>query len=211
MKPQGLDLFCGGGGCSKGYADAGFEMTGVDIAPQPHYPYRFVQADWAEYLAEHWQEYDFIHASPPCQGYSRMRHLPWLQGRNYPRLIGEVRSSLEATQKIWVIENVSDAPLNGAELCGKALGLPIIRHRRFESSILLLFPSCPGHQVLFAGNANMHKRGRNGGIMGLAEGVEPADALGIDWMTKREMRQAVPPAYTRFIGAQVMQALGLAS
>lgn len=204
-----LDLFCGAGGAGMGYHQAGFEVVGVDSAPQPHYPFEFHQADALEYCAAHGHEFDVIHASPPCQGYSRMRHLPWLAGRAYPLLIPATRCALEATGRTWIIENVSDAPLNGAELCGAALGLPLIRHRRFESNILLLFPPCPGHPVLFHGSRTMRERGSNGGIMGLSSAVDPRIALGIDWMTFKEMRQAIPPAYTRFIGAQLMTVLAL--
>lgn len=202
-----LDLFCGAGGAATGYHRAGFEIVGVDIAPQPHYPFEFVQGDALEYVAEHGREFDAIHASPPCQGYSRMRHLPWLRGKEYPLLIPATRTTLQATGKLWVIENVSDAPINGAELCGAALGLPIIRHRRFESSVMLLFPPCPGHPVLFHGTGNMAKRGRGGGVMGITGGSDPRAALGITWMTYKEMRQAIPPAYTEFIGKQLMLTL----
>ena len=195
-----LDLFCGAGGAAMGYHRAGFEVVGVDIKPQPRYPFEFHQADALEYLADHWQEFDAIHASPPCQGYSRLRHLPWLKGREYPLLIPVVREALQATGRPFAIENVSDAPLNGAELCGAALGLSIVRHRRFESNIGMLFPPCPGHPVLFHGSANMRKYGQGSGVTGLADGQNPRDALGIDWMISRELRQAIPPAYTEFIG-----------
>lgn len=204
MRPKLLDLFCGAGGAAMGYHRAGFEVVGVDIRNQPRYPFEFYQADALEYLAEHGREFDVIHASPPCQGYSRMRHLPWLANRVYPLLIPAVRTALQETGRIWVIENVSDAPLNGAELCGQALGLPIIRHRRFESSCVLLFPPCPGHGVLFHGSRTMGKRGGNGGVMGVLENQNPGEALGIDWMNQRELRQAIPPAYTAWIGAQLM-------
>jgi DNA (cytosine-5)-methyltransferase 1 len=204
-----LDLFCGAGGAAMGYHRAGFDVVGVDIKPQPHYPFEFHQADAFEYLAEHSHEFDAIHASPPCQGYSRLRHLPWLKGREYPLLIDATREALQATGKLWVIENVADAPLNGALLCGAALGLNLVRHRRFESSILLLFPHCPGHPVLFRGSANMKKYGQGSGVTGLADGQNPALALGIDWMTGAEMRQAIPPAYTEFIGWQLLEAIRL--
>jgi len=204
-KPSLLDLFCGAGGAARGYQLAGFCVLGIDNQPQKHYAgCRFHQADALEYCTAHGQEFDAIHASPPCQGYSRMRHLPWLTNRPYPLLIPVTRLALQATGKVWVIENVSDAPLNGAELCGAALGLPIRRHRRFESNILLLFPPCPGHPTLFHGSATMRQRGKQSGVMGLAAGQNPRIALGIDWMTNREMRQAIPPAYTEFIGQQLL-------
>jgi DNA (cytosine-5)-methyltransferase 1 len=189
-----------------GYHRAGFaDILGVDIKPQPHYPFEFVQADALEYVAAHGNEFDVIHASPPCQGYSRMRHLSWLAGREYPLLIPATRAVLQATGRRWVIENVSDAPLTGAELCGAALGLPIIRHRRFESDVLLLFPPYPGHPVLFRGSATMRQRGKNSGVMGIAPGQDPREAMGIFWMTTRELRQAIPPSYTEWIGRRLLE------
>lgn len=202
--PKLLDLFCGAGGAGMGYNLAGFDVVGVDIAPQPHYPFEFYQSDAFVWLSEHWQEFDAIHASPPCQGYSVMRHLPWLKNREYPLLIDAIRAALNSTGKTWVIENVATAPLHGGELCGLALGLPLLRHRRFESNILLLFPQCPGHPVLFPENSQMSQRGRKGGIMGVLPGYEPRQALDCEWMTLREARQAIPPAYTKFIGEQLI-------
>lgn len=202
-----LDLFCGAGGAAMGYHLAGFtEIKGVDHMPMPHYPFDFIQADALDYLVEHGQEYDVIHASPPCQGYSRMRHLPWLKDRKYDLLIEPIRELLINTGKIWVIENVSDSPLNGAELCGMALGLPLIRHRRFESSQLLLFPPCPGHPVLVKGRKNMRIYGQKAGVMGTLD--DPRKVFGIDWMTNRELRQAIPPAYTEYIGKQLLNNRG---
>jgi len=205
-----LDLFCGAGGCTKGYQRAGFYVVGVDIHPQPRYiGDEFHQADALEFCAEHGAEFDVIHASPPCQGYSRMRHLPWLRGRDYPLMIDATRTELLKTGKVYVIENVADAPLVGAELCGAALGLPLIRHRRFESNILLLFPSCPGHPVHYPGKAQMSQKGRKGGIMGVLPGHDPRAAMDVQWMTLREARQAIPPAYTEFIGRQLIAVCGL--
>lgn len=200
-----LDLFCGAGGCSVGYHRAGFEVVGVDINPQPHYPFEFHQADALEFCAAHGHEFDAIHASPPCQGYSRMRHLPWLAGREYPLLIEETRTALQATGRLFVIENVADSPINGALLCGTALGLDFSRHRRFESNVLLMFPPCQGHDIAFAGRSQMSQRGRRGGVMGFREGVNPREAMGVEWMTLREARQAIPPAYTEWIGRQLLE------
>ncbi len=199
-----LDTFCKAGGATKGYQRAGFYVVGVDIEPQPHYcGDEFYQADALDFISKHGAEFYAIHASPPCQGYSRMRFLPWLKNREYKLLIDPVRKLLIQTGRIWVIENVSDAPLNGPELCGLALGLNVIRHRRFESSQLLLFPPCPGHPVVFSGPATMSKRGQGAGVMGVIGG-DARSALGIDWMTNMEMRQAVPPAYTELIGKQLL-------
>lgn len=207
-RPSLLDLFCGAGGAAMGYHQAGFEVVGVDIVPQPHFPFEFHRADALEYLAQYGHEFDAIHASPPCQGYSRMRHLPWLANRDYPLLIDVTRKALAATGRVWVIENVADAPLSGALLCGAALGLPLVRHRRFESNILLLFPSCPGHPTLFPGPASVSLRGGSSGVMGIAPGACPRLSMGVDWyVTQRELRQMIPPAYTRYIGEQLLAAL----
>ncbi len=213
-----LDLFCGGGGAAMGYHQAGFEVVGVDIKLQPRFPFDFVQADALEYVSRHGQEYDVIHASPPCQGYSRLRHLPWLKGREYPMLIPATRLALQATGNPWIIENVSDAPLMGGVLCGLSLGLPLSRHRHFESSHLLLFPPCPGHEALAHGGATMGRKYRSsGGITGINIGVQSripgighnagwraaAEMMGIDWMIRDELAQAIPPAYTCWLGQQL--------
>jgi len=111
-----LDLFCGAGGAAKGYYDAGFdEITGVDNRPQPRYPYRFVLGDALEYVAAHGREFDAIHASPPCQGYSALLCLPWLRGRVYPKLIAPLKPLLQATGRPWVaglssVVSASDCP-----------------------------------------------------------------------------------------------------
>ena len=134
-----------------GYHRAGFDVVGVDIEPQPHYPFEFLQADALEYLSNPLRYgYDAIHASPPCQGYSRMRHLPWLKHKVYPLLIEPVRTLLEAKGLPYIIENVEDSPLerasslfgtHGVLLCGTMFGLPIYRHRPFECSFP--YPSRP--------------------------------------------------------------------
>src|SRR3990172_3289585 len=108
--PRLLDLFCGAGGTAMGYSLAGFtDIVGVDIVPQPRYPFELVQADALEYLAEHGHEFDAIHASPPCQGYSIMNNLPWLRGREYPLLILPTIDLLRQTGKPYILENVMGA------------------------------------------------------------------------------------------------------
>jgi DNA (cytosine-5)-methyltransferase 1 len=190
-----------------GYFRAGFDVVGVDNKPQPHYPFEFHLADAFDYCHEHAGEFDVIHASPPCQGYSKMRHLPWLKNKNYPLLIAQTRETLQSSGKLWVIENVSDAPLNGAVLCGLAVGLPLLRHRRFESNILLLFPPCPRHPVINKGHDKLMGRKREGGVMGVLPGYTAREATGIDWMSLMEIRQAIPPAYTELIGRQLVQVI----
>lgn len=217
-----LDLFCGAGGAAVGYHRAGFtEIVGVDIVPQKRYPFTFVQADALKYLADCGKDFDVIHASPPCQGYSALRHLPWLAGKVWPLLIAPLRAEFRRLGRPWVIENVEHAPLGGILLCGVTLGLPVYRHRRFESSEMLLAPAHPKHRVVIGHGRMVNDRrgtlnsssgkgawGRQeivtvaGGQFKKADGVR---ALGIDWMTKAELAQAIPPAYTEYLGRQLLE------
>jgi DNA (cytosine-5)-methyltransferase 1 len=208
-----LDLFCGAGGCSVGYHRAGFEVVGVDHRPMPRYPFAFVQADALEYLAAHGREYDAIHASPPCHEFSSAnRHR--LKGR-YPDLIGPCRELLETTGRPWVMENVVGAPLRSpALLCGSMFGLGVIRHRLFESNVLLMTPTHPRH----GGSAGSH-RGRSGNprngcryvtVTTGGNGVRLADrrsAMGVGWMNWDELAQAIPPAYAEFVGRQLAEVI----
>ena len=124
-----LDLFCGAGGASMGYHRAGFEVEGVDIKPQPHYPFKFYQADALEFPLE---GYDAYHASPPCQRYTLMQNIVKSE-QEHPDLIAPIRERFVEVGKPYVIENVYKAPLNGhLRLCGTMFGLRIIRHRFFE-------------------------------------------------------------------------------
>jgi DNA (cytosine-5)-methyltransferase 1 len=150
MKPRLLDLFCGAGGAAMGYARAGFEVVGVDIKPQPHYPFEFIQGDAMAFLRDgptltHGERIDVIHASPPCQRYSIANNIH--QNDDHPDLLPETRRLLLATGLPYVIENVPGAPMqNYAVACGLALGVNVKRHRWFESSELLMMPPCPkGH------------------------------------------------------------------
>jgi DNA (cytosine-5)-methyltransferase 1 len=217
-----LDLFCGAGGAAVGYHRAGFdEIVGVDIKPMPRYPFTFVQADALEYCAAHGREFDAIHASPPCQAYSALRCLPWLRDRVYPDLMEATRATLRMVSRPYVIENVARAPMQGVVLCGRSFGLPVFRHRRFESNIVLLQPPHSTHdQVIGKGRMVNDRRkgtlnaGSNRGAWGrqsiitVAGGQcrkdEAERALGIDWMLKPELMQAIPPAYTEYIGLQLM-------
>ena len=231
-RPQLLDLFCGAGGCAMGYHLAGFDVTGVDLAPQKRYPFAFVQADALDYLAAHGHEYDAIHASPPCQGYSRMRHLPWLKGREYPLLIAPTRALLERVGRPWVIENVEDAPLVGINLCGTMFGLKVYRHRRFETSFFLLQPPHAKHREVIGRGRMLNDRAQasasgwvslpSKGTLNRAQdpdgmlsvgghnfpgGGAAGRAMGIDWMARNELAQAIPPAYTEFIGRALLRHL----
>ena len=294
-----------------GYSRAGFdEIIGVDNVHQPRYPFQFVQADALEFVAEHGHDYDAIHASPPCQGYSIMHNLPWLRGREYPLLILPTIEMLEALGKPYVVENVMGARhgsktlqkrgleahgLKAGWLCGTMFGLPFYRHRLFATNWLWLAPGHPRHKL------NLHPRseryvyggtvrGLPGGAAGLdvrprhdnpvnsewrryhdgalnirpgyekvpfsyptiaTERLRPdgrrkdskislysmsdshslaqwqgngaqgngvgighakgwrlaAEAMGIDWMKRDELTQAIPPAYTEFIGRQMLLVL----
>ena len=220
-----LDLFCGAGGAAVGYSRAGFtDIVGVDIKPQKNYPFTFILGDALEYLAEHGREFNVIHASPPCQGYSIMRNLPWLRHKEYPLLIQPTRVLVEATGREWVIENVMGARLPAGWLCGTMFGLPFFRHRYFEASRLLLMPTHERHHgiirssgargsrardVVFTRSKHPNGASRNWANVGHAAGVQAVrDAMGLNYMTQEEITQAVPPAYTEFIGRQLLAALG---
>lgn len=200
-----LDLFCGAGGAAMGYHRAGFdEIVGVDIRPMPRYPFRFVQGDALEYLAQHGAEFDAIHASPPCQAYSEAT--PVAARSKHPDLIAPVRALLIATGKPYVIENVEGARKLLREpimLCGTMFGLRVWRHRYFEipDFPLALLPSCRHdfHPVVVSGSAH----GRDE-----AKPAEMIEALEVPWMKVRaEARQAIPPCYTRWIGKHLLEAM----
>ncbi len=215
-----LDLFCGAGGAAMGYHRAGFEVVGVDLVPQTHYPFEFHQADALEYLRRHGAEFDVIHASPPCQHASSLRHLH--PQKMYPSLISPTREAMVALGRPWVIENVPGADLFGPiTLCGSAFNLgahcsdglwhQLRRHRLFETSIGILSPACrhEGRPVGVYGNGGGNAdRGRLPGINGYAgRAGERREAMGIDWMTRGELSQAIPPAYTEYIGRRVLAVL----
>jgi DNA (cytosine-5)-methyltransferase 1 len=208
-----LDLFCGAGGAAMGYHRAGFEIVGVDIKPQKHYPFEFHQADAFEYLAAHADEFDVIHASPPCEAYSRANHV---HHREYPRLIEPVRELLAG--RPYVIENVAGAPLrNPVVPCGMMFGLKVYRHRLFECSSFFLAPPHephndrsqwrPGHGPTDNGFVSIfgHGAGRGWQEFGLRYADYARQAMDCPWMTKAELAQAIPPAYTEWIGLQLLQ------
>jgi DNA (cytosine-5)-methyltransferase 1 len=207
-----LDLFSGAGGAGMGYHRAGFDVTGVDIKPMKRYPFEFVEADALEYLAAHGHEYDVIHASPPCQFYTE---LPG-DFSDYPDLIAATRAALLLIGKPYIIENVSGArrELNHPiMLCGHQFGLRTYRHRLFETKPFLLAPphlphpeACPR-----SGRGRSEKYGfisvtGNGGApnLGMPYLDYAREAMGIDWMSRSELSQSIPPAYTEFIGRHMM-------
>jgi DNA (cytosine-5)-methyltransferase 1 len=203
MKPKLLDLFCCQGGAGMGYHKAGFEVTGVDISPQPRYPFTFVQADAIEYLNAHASEFDAVHASPPCQAHTNAQKI---MNNAHPDLIEPTRYALRELGVAYVIENVPGAPLkNPFELCGAMFGLGTYRHRLFETSFHVAAPEHPKH---FARTTKMGRKPIEGEMMhvvGNFSGVEKARrAMGIDWMTRDGLRESIPPAYTEYIGHYLM-------
>jgi len=192
-RPKLLDLFCGAGGAAMGYHRAGFEVVGVDIKPQPHYPFKFYQADVLTFPLE---GYDAYHASPPCQAYSIMKNLPWVKNKFHPMLIEPTRERLIPTHKPYVIENVMQAKLEAGWLCGQMFGLNCYRHRLFETNYFWLQPGHPKHRIVIEKGRMLGRRADKG-----------HESLGLDWMTKYEQSQAIPPAYTEYIGKYLMEAL----
>lgn len=224
-----LDLFCGEGGAGEGYARAGFNVTGVDNAPArlSRYPHHHVQADALEYLAEHGHEYDAIHASPPCTGYSRgTAALPDRLDR-YDRLIPATRALLEATGLPYVIENVEDARselVNPVTLCWTEFrhpgavtdddGTPLWmrRHRLFESNFPVLRPGGCRHpkSMQCAGAYGGARRDkiearsiRKGGYVPSVTVMR--SLLGAPWMTEKGCQLSIPPAYTEHIGSFLLE------
>jgi len=213
-----LDLYCGAGGAAMGYHQAGFDqIIGVDLKPQKNYPFDFIQADALSYLAVHGGDYDFIHASPPCQGYTILGHLALARGvslaKRYPEIIPDLREALEETDSPYVIENVPRSPLvNPFLLCGVTFGLRVLRHRAFESSQFILAPTHSKHRGtifdrdyvgVYGTGSFTSKDGKSGWSYRSLQ--ECSEAMGINWMTRREITQAVPPAYTRWIGEQIIR------
>ena len=221
MKPRLLDLFCGAGGAAKGYSDAGFEVVGWDIEPQKGYPYEFHQGDVMNLTREYLRGFHAIHASPPCQGYTELRHAPGTRGA--PKLIPKVRGRLLLSGALWIIENVEgarEAMHKPITLCGSMFGLgaqgcQLQRHRLFESNIDILAPSCDHNSRPVIGVYGGHARKRSAKAGGRSTRDEwigghkaaASEALGIDWMTLSELSESVPPAYTKFIGKQMIERL----
>lgn len=197
-----LDLYCCEGGASTGYVKAGFDVTGVDLFPQPKYPYKFVQSDAIDYVLEHGHEYDLIHASPPCQEYSMSSMQFRLLGKQYPNLIEATRAALKDT--LHVIENVPKSPLiNPVLLCGSMFNIPSYRHRLFETNWKLEQPAHPEHQ---AKNAKMGRKIKDGEFiqyMGHFPMVNYVrDFTGFNWMSVYGLAQSIPSEYTEYIGLQ---------
>ncbi len=200
--PLLLDLFCGAGGAAMGYHRAGFDVVGVDIKPQPHYPFDFVQGDALAPPLD-LDVFDAIHASPPCQAYTQAQRL---QGKQHPDLVSKTRDVISPTGLSYVIENVPGAPLiNAVQVCGRGLGLTVKRHRLFESNVSLMGVPCMAHDdYITVFGHSVERRGNKRIALTVEQGRE---AMGIKWMNRDELSEAIPPAYTEFIGGQLLEQL----
>jgi len=202
-----LDLFCGAGGSAMGLSQAGFEVVGVDVVPQPRYPFEFRLSNALE---ADLSGFDFVWASPPCQAHSSLRHCV---GKQYEDFISRTRRKLEEWGGPWIIENVVGAPLlNSVRLCGSAFGLGVRRHRIFESNIPLVGVECRHDlqpepiDVSGMGGRRVNPRVGQGGDSRKPRNLkEASQAMGINWMSQKEISQSIPPAYSRFLGRQVTQ------
>jgi DNA (cytosine-5)-methyltransferase 1 len=217
-RPRLLDLFCGAGGAAMGYHRAGFDIVGVDHRPQPRYPFAFVQADALKFPLE---GFNAIHASPPCQGYlnERFRVTPSGHVRaDHPRLIDQIRIRLEASGLPYVIENIPAARpwlREPIQLCGSSFGLAVRRHRLFESNAPMMALPCahhlqtePRYATQFRPKDRQNPLSCVVQVYGNGKGAMhwPA-AMGIDWMQRMELAQAIPPAYTEHIGRYLLAEL----
>ena len=220
-RPRLLDLFCGAGGCSVGYHRAGFDVVGVDINPMPRYPFPFVLGDAIDFLQRltergyalqadgkkmYLRDFDAFGASPPCQGYSKTRTIT---GKTHPLLIEPTREALRKTGKPYVIENVPGAPLiNPVVLVGSMFGLRTMRPRLFECSFEMPFVLAPPPA---ARHAEMGRKPRPGEYVHVVGHVTDMayckQAMGIDWMNREELAEAIPPAYTQYIGRYLLEVI----
>jgi DNA (cytosine-5)-methyltransferase 1 len=211
-RPRLLDLFCGAGGAAMGYYRAGFDVVGVDIEPQPKYPFEFHRED-ALMVGPNFGRFDAIHASPPCQHASTVTPIDARQ--RHARLIEPTRQLLEATGLPYVIENVVGSALRSpVRLCGSSFGMDLRRHRLFESNVPLAVPPCdhgwqrPRFRSL---DGRMVARGQLASVVGVHGNINYSGefelrckAMGIDWMTNAELTQAIPPAFTEHIGSYLL-------
>lgn len=219
-KPILLDLFCGAGGAGMGYHRAGFDVVGLDLKPQPNYPFEFIQGDAVDFSFE---GFDAIHASPPCQGYShstssigRSKTTGGTLGALEPRLIHIIRNRMLEAEVPYVIENVRaawDEMSDPIQLCGTMFGLHLARHRLFETNFQINappHPKCYGKAAAYCKSKGWDPH--DASIAGKGNGVGTGDhwreLMGIDWyMSRHEAREAIPPTYTEYIGKHLMTQL----
>lgn len=212
-----LDLCCGIGGASVGYNRAGFEIVGVDIKPQPDYPFELVVDNILNLTPEYLQEFDVIHASPPCQHYTKYNNTRKDFKKNYQDILEKTRALLKSSNRPYIIENVVGAPLiEPIKLCGSMFGLDVQRHRLFESNIELSQPECDhtiwkpnrfpgGRSIQYGGHARYPCRS----TVEVGRWNIPIEtqqrAMEIDWSKNlKGISEAIPPSYTKFIGEQII-------
>lgn len=219
-RPRLLDLFCGAGGAAMGYHRAGFDVVGVDIAPQPRYPFEFHRGDALNVLnrlilpayddPDDWlagTRFDAIHASPPCQDHTR-QYVPREHGTGW--MLAATRHRAAASGLPWVIENVPGAPMRpDLKLCGCMFGLPKLKRERwFETSwnAFDMRPPChhPEPSISVTGTGTPTGTWKVYGSLKLADFQQ---VMGIDWMDRGELSQTIPPAYTEHIGRQLLDHL----
>jgi DNA (cytosine-5)-methyltransferase 1 len=201
-----LDLFCCAGGAAVGLNRAGYQVVGIDIDPQPRYPFPFIRAD---VMQIDFRKFDLIWASPPCQRFCRLKTREDMSG--YPDLIEPVRAKLISSGALYVIENVPEAPIRAnLMLCANMFGLRAYRHRHFECNFPIEQPAHHEHKVrVNRRGENRREHWANGGFMTITGDVGVycgPGAMGIDWMTGNEMSEAIPPAYAEYIAKFAMAA-----
>lgn len=213
---RALDLFCCAGGAAMGLHRAGFEVVGVDIVKRTRYPFEFHQADALTFPLD---GFDFIWASPPCQRFSDLAKRNG-NASDWPDLVEPIRQRLARTSASWVIENVEGAPLRDPVLlCGTMFpGLRVLRHRLFEVNFPLAQPPHGKHPLVYTMDKRKSHYGKlnqdaafvqvTGG--GNCSKAAAASAMGIDWMTKEEMNEAIPPAYAEYIGRAAIEHINTA-
>lgn len=202
-----LDVFCCQGGAGAGYHFAGFDVVGVDLSPQPRYPFKFIQADAVEYIRAYGHEFDFIHASPPCQRYSATQRI---QGNEHPDLIAPTRDAIRAAGVPGVIENVPDAEpelIDPVVLCGAAFGLRTYRHRLFEPIGWEL--SQPDHEPHTQKTVKMGRPIQPGDFyhaVGNFTNVGYARSdMNVPWMSRDGVRECIPPVYSTYVGRKFVE------
>jgi DNA (cytosine-5)-methyltransferase 1 len=204
-----LDLYCGVGGASVGYARAGFEVTGIDLKHGKRYPYTYIRADVLEVIKDidYLRQFDLIHASPPCQTHSITQHLRNAQGKSTSKidLIPQTRQALIESGVNYIIENVPGSPLiDPVQLCGSSFGLKVRRHRLFESNMPIKGSVCnhklQGRPIGVYGSLNdeIPKGGKTAATID-----EARKAMGMDWAIWTELVEAIPPAFTQYLGEQI--------
>lgn len=212
-----LDLFCGGGGAAMGYIQAGFAVVGVDHKPQPGYPGKFEQSDALDYLKRHGHEFDLVHASPPCQGYSKSvthvdsKWVSYSRGKNEPRLIDAVRELMQGPYVIENVEGARDFLRDPVILCGSMFDAYPRRHRLFETNWGMAqppHPSCKGRDKAYSEANGIDYRDMS--VTGKSRRTGSIDVwkklMGMDWPGLRgsDLAEAIPPRYSRYVGQQFM-------